>query len=139
VRFVTSQEQQPSPDLSRDLKEREVRLREVMREMQQLLGQPGVDTTPDPPKPPAAPLNKREIEILRMVAEGETNQQIGRKLRLSAGTVRNYNGRIFRKLGVAGRTQAAVRAIELGIVSRPESHDPRAASVQRGDPGGAPG
>jgi len=68
-------------------------------------------------------LSPRELDIIRLVAKGATNQEIGRELRLSPGTVRNYNGRIFRKLGVEGRTEAAVRALELGIVpagSRPE-------------------
>jgi DNA-binding NarL/FixJ family response regulator len=116
---VNSQEQQASPDMYRRLKEREVRLREVMQQMEQLLDQPTDDATEGPPQPLAAPLSPRELDILRLIAEGATNRQIGRKLRLSAGTVRNYNGHIFRKLGVDGRTQAAVRAIKLGLVSRP--------------------
>jgi DNA-binding NarL/FixJ family response regulator len=126
---VTPQEQQPSPDVYRQLIEREVQLRKVMHEMQQLLDHQENDTSPDSPRPVAAPLTPRELEILRLVAEGATNQEIGRKLHLSTGTVRNYNSAIFRKLGVGGRTQAAVRAIELGIVSRAEVQGSPSATV----------
>ena len=112
-----------------------MQLREVVN---QLLGRQG-DATPlevaPPPPPLTAPLSPRELEILRLVAKGATNQQIGRELRLSAGTVRNYNGRIFRKLGVDGRTQAAVRAIELGVVNRSETAEKGPASNGASDPG----
>jgi DNA-binding CsgD family transcriptional regulator len=67
-------------------------------------------------------LSPREQEILRLVATGRTNQQIGAEIRLSPGTVRNYVGRLFRKLGVSGRTQAAIRAIELGLVELDSDH-----------------
>ena len=122
---MTAPEHQHSPDLSQELKTRELQLREVKRQMQQLIGQLGDDTSPPAPQPLAAPLSPREFDILRLIAAGATNPQIGRELRLSSGTIRNYNGHIFRKLGVASRTQAAVRAIELGIVRRPETHEPR--------------
>jgi DNA-binding NarL/FixJ family response regulator len=64
-------------------------------------------------------LTPRELQILRLLAVGLTNRQIGTRSQLGAGTVRNHLGRIFRKLGVTSRTQAAVRALELGLV-RPE-------------------
>ena len=51
-----------------------------------------------------------------MLTSGLTNQQIGSRLNLSTGTVRNHLGRLFPKLDVVDRTQAAVRAIELGLV-----------------------
>jgi DNA-binding NarL/FixJ family response regulator len=72
---------------------------------------------------PTAPLTPREVEILHLLASGQTNRQIGLQVRLGAGTVRNYLGRIFRKLGVTSRTQAAVRAVELGLVD--SDHAPR--------------
>jgi DNA-binding NarL/FixJ family response regulator len=50
-----------------------------------------------------------------MVTDGLTNQQIAARLHLSAGTVRNHLGRLFPKLDAADRTQAAVRAVELGL------------------------
>jgi DNA-binding CsgD family transcriptional regulator len=129
--LVNPKDRQPDPDLFRQLIERELQLREVVN---QLLGQEGESIVAEAPPPLTAPLSPRELEIIRLVATGATNQQIGRELRLSPGTVRNYNGRIFRKLGVDGRTQAAVRAIELGVVKRAEKADPRSATNGASDP-----
>jgi DNA-binding NarL/FixJ family response regulator len=64
----------------------------------------------------AEQLTVREVEILSLVIEGLTNRQIAARLHLSAGTVRNHLGRLFPKLDVADRTQAAVRAVELQLV-----------------------
>jgi DNA-binding NarL/FixJ family response regulator len=64
----------------------------------------------------AEQLTVREVEILSLVIEGLTNRQIAARLNLSAGTVRNHLGRLFPKLDVADRTQAAVRAVELGLI-----------------------
>src|SRR5262245_58143917 len=64
----------------------------------------------------AEQLTPRQVEILSLLSSGKTNRQIGRMLSLSPGTVRNSLGRVFLKLGVADRTQAAVRAVELGLV-----------------------
>jgi DNA-binding NarL/FixJ family response regulator len=127
--------EQPGTDLYRELVERELRLHETM---QQLLDQEGqVKGNPVPSAVPrTVPLSSRELDIIRLVAVGATNQQIGRELGLSPGTVRNYNGRIFRKLGVTRRTEAAVRAIELGILSRPGREDP--PSMSNGSPDARP-
>jgi PAS domain S-box-containing protein len=62
-------------------------------------------------------LSARERQILQFLATGQTNREIGENLSLSAGTVKNYVARILGKLDVADRTQAAVRAVELGLVS----------------------
>jgi DNA-binding NarL/FixJ family response regulator len=59
----------------------------------------------------------REKEILRLLARGLTNAQIARAVHLSTGTVKNYVARILPRLNAIDRTQAAVRAIELGLVS----------------------
>jgi DNA-binding CsgD family transcriptional regulator/PAS domain-containing protein len=64
----------------------------------------------------AEQLTDREVEILPLLVSGLTNQQIAARLHLSAGTVRNHLGRLFPKLDAADRTQAAVRAVELGLV-----------------------
>lgn len=60
------------------------------------------------------PLTGREIEILRLLAQGLTNLEIAQKLHLAPGTVRNYLSEIFVKLRVSDRTQAAVVATKLG-------------------------
>jgi PAS domain S-box-containing protein len=62
------------------------------------------------------PTTPREKEILHLMAHGLTNQQIGRRLGLSSGTVKNHVARLLEKLGVADRTAAAVRAVQLGLV-----------------------
>ena len=65
----------------------------------------------------AAGLTGREIEVVGLVAEGHTNREIAQKLVLSSGTVKVHVQRIIRKLRVSDRNRAAVRAMELGLVS----------------------
>jgi DNA-binding NarL/FixJ family response regulator len=60
-------------------------------------------------------LTRREVEILGLLMRGLTNQQIARNLLISTSTVKKHVRRIISKLGVSDRTQAVVRAIELGI------------------------
>ena len=57
--------------------------------------------------------------MLRLVAQGQTNRAIARTLNVSVGTVKLHVSHIIAKLGVSDRTQAAVRAIELGLVTPP--------------------
>ncbi len=68
------------------------------------------------PDPPIEPLTGREIETLKLVAGGLTNKEIAQQLFVSAGTVKNRVQSIIAKLGVSDRTQATVRAIELGLL-----------------------
>jgi two-component system, NarL family, response regulator DegU len=65
----------------------------------------------------AAGLTRREIEVVGLVAEGHTNREIAQELVLSSGTVKVHVQRIIRKLRVSDRNRAAVRAMELGLVS----------------------
>ena len=62
------------------------------------------------------PLSEREIEVLQLVSEGLTNQEIGSRLFLSLNTVKVHTRNISGKLGVNNRTQAAGRAKDLGIL-----------------------
>jgi len=62
------------------------------------------------------PLSERELEILRLLAAGANNRQIASQLFLAEGTVKNYISTILDKLGVQDRTQAALRARELGLL-----------------------
>ena len=64
----------------------------------------------------AEPLSEREREILRLVAQGFTNREIADRLSLAQGTVKNYVTTILQKLGARDRTQAALRARELGVL-----------------------
>ena len=61
-------------------------------------------------------LSSRELEVLRLLAQGKNNSDIAEILYLSEGTVRNYVSAILGKLGVDDRTQAAVLAIRYGVV-----------------------
>ncbi len=73
-----------------------------------------------PPPPPAEPLTDRELEVLRLLALGKTNREVTQALRLSLSTVKTHIHRLIRKLEVSDRTQAAVRAVELGLIDNQE-------------------
>jgi two-component system, NarL family, response regulator LiaR len=66
---------------------------------------------------PSGLLSVRESEVLGFVARGCTNHQIGRKLLISVSTVKKHVRSAICKLGVSDRTQAAVRAVELGVLA----------------------
>jgi DNA-binding NarL/FixJ family response regulator len=61
-------------------------------------------------------LTPREVEVLRLLSQGQTNPQIAKNLLVSRGTVKIHVQHIISKLGVSDRTQAAVRAIEAGLL-----------------------
>jgi LuxR family maltose regulon positive regulatory protein len=63
------------------------------------------------------PLSERELEVLQLLAEGLTNQEIGAQLYLSPNTVKVHAHNIYGKLGVNNRAQAGARARALGILS----------------------
>jgi DNA-binding NarL/FixJ family response regulator len=67
-------------------------------------------------KPDIMELSVREAEVLKLIAEGLANKQISARLHLSEKTVKNHVSRIFSKLNISARTQAAVHAIRAGIV-----------------------
>lgn len=62
------------------------------------------------------PLTEREVEVLRLVAQGLSNLEIGEVLEISERTVGNHIGSILRKLHLANRTQAALYALRRGLV-----------------------
>ncbi len=66
------------------------------------------------PNRPRPNLTEREKEILRLVCEGLTNAEIAANLHVSRETVKSELKRIFRKIGVANRTQAAVLLVRQG-------------------------
>ncbi len=60
------------------------------------------------------PLSAKELEVLRLLARGKTNREVAQALRISLSTVKAHVQRIISKLGVSDRTQAIVKAVELG-------------------------
>jgi DNA-binding NarL/FixJ family response regulator len=66
-------------------------------------------------------LTERELDILRLIAKGASNREIGDKLFLSEKTIKNYITSIFQKLQMNDRTQAAVYALQHGLISNSDS------------------
>lgn len=71
-----------------------------------------------PSKPPVLvePLSDRELDILRLLSKGLSNKEIAARLYIAEGTVKNHVTNILGKLDVRDRTQAAIRAKEMGII-----------------------
>lgn len=67
-------------------------------------------------EPAGTPLSTREVEVVRLLAHGKTNREIGQALMVSLSTAKTYVWRVMQKLGVSDRTQAAVKAVEYGFV-----------------------
>lgn len=68
--------------------------------------------------PRLARLSPREEEVLRLLATGETNRRIAKRLYVSEETIKSHVAAIFRKLEVSDRTSAAVLAVRAGLVDR---------------------
>jgi two-component system, NarL family, response regulator LiaR len=62
-------------------------------------------------------ISQRELEVLCLIAEGRSNQEIADQLFLSLNTIKTHTSNLFSKLGVKRRTQAVQKAKELGILS----------------------
>jgi DNA-binding NarL/FixJ family response regulator len=78
---------------------------------------------PQPEKrqePPLELLTIRELEVLRLLAQGKHNSEAAQDLRIGTGTIKVHVHHIISKPGVSDRTEAVVRAIDLGLLA-PES------------------
>ncbi|HSH78685.1 MAG TPA: response regulator transcription factor [Herpetosiphonaceae bacterium] len=83
----------------------------IARRVLQELAQP-------PQRPPTSdPLTEREVEVLRLVAHGDSNHEIAAALGIGEGTVRVHVSNILSKLHLASRTQAALYALRAGLAS----------------------
>jgi LuxR family transcriptional regulator, maltose regulon positive regulatory protein len=71
---------------------------------------------PRSPQPLIEPLSQRELEVLRLIAEGLSNDEISKRLFLALDTIKGHNRKIFDKLQVQRRTEAVARARELGLL-----------------------
>jgi NarL family two-component system response regulator LiaR len=83
----------------------------IARKLLQELSQP----TERPPTP--EPLTEREVEVLKLVAQGRSNQEIADVLVISEATARTHVSNILHKLHLASRTQAALYALREGLAS----------------------
>jgi DNA-binding NarL/FixJ family response regulator len=83
----------------------------VIRLLQQFASE-----TPQQDELPPGRLSPREREVLQLLTRGQTNREIAQNLIVSVSTVKIHVEHILAKLGVSDRTQAAVRAIELGLL-----------------------
>jgi two-component system, NarL family, response regulator LiaR len=72
------------------------------------------------PETQAEPLTERETEVLRLLARGKANKQIARDLFIGLSTVKTHVNNLYRKLDVSSRTQAALYAAHVGLVSTGE-------------------
>jgi len=85
-------------------------------------------TRPSTQPPSAEPLTERELEVLRLVAQGCSNREIADQLVLSEVTVRTHMSNILGKLHLASRTQAALWALRQGIATLDDhNHTPRSS------------
>jgi DNA-binding NarL/FixJ family response regulator len=81
----------------------------VVAEFSRLSPRPAADTL-------AGSLSDRETEVLRLIARGASNREVASELVIAEGTVKNHITNILAKLGASDRTEAAVKAHELGII-----------------------
>ena len=91
-------------------------LKEYIRKLLSAFGKQSDAHLPPPSQPLIDPLSDRELEVLRLVAQGLSNDEISKRLFLSVSTVKGHNLRIFGKLQVKSRTEAVARARELGLL-----------------------
>lgn len=72
---------------------------------------------PDPNKIRELGISEREMEVLKLVAEGLSNQEIADRLFVSPNTIKTHTSNLFLKLDVSRRTQAVQKAKSLGLIS----------------------
>lgn len=96
------------------------RVTQILLERTEDASDPSGATEQKPPVPPLPAgfeeLSPRESEVLALAAAGLNNREIGERLHLSAGTVKNHMSSILRRLGTTDRTEAAVLATKHGLI-----------------------
>lgn len=93
----------------------DAKLRRYVEQLLAAFGQPDRPSAPDA-QPLVEPLSDRELEILRLIAAGLSNQDIAQRLFLALPTIKWYTTQIYGKLGVANRTQAVAKARALDLL-----------------------
>ncbi len=77
---------------------------------------PAIKPVPSPAVRAFSTLSDRELEVVRLVAEGLSNKEISGRLKLSDKTVKNHISHVLAKMNLTARTQVAVHAIRAGLV-----------------------
>ncbi len=90
-------------------------MRPLMERTQDRLDRIGT-AAPETPDNPSG-LSQREVEVLRLVALGKSNREIGDELVITEGTVRRHVSNVYDKIGVSNRTEATRYALREGLVS----------------------
>jgi DNA-binding NarL/FixJ family response regulator len=93
--------------------------RKVLSEFARLANPPASEKPAPPKKPPAhldEPLTERELDVLRCISDGLSNREIAERLVITEGTVKNHVSNLIAKLNVRDRTQALIKAQELGLL-----------------------
>jgi len=103
----------PLVELLRQAGSRGIAPQYVSKLLSEFDGIPG--TAPTSQQPLVEPLTERELEVLRVLASGRSNQEIADELVIAVGTVKKHLNNIFGKLSVTSRTECVVRAQELGL------------------------
>src|SRR5918997_1417390 len=96
----------------------------LLRRLADKKGEEKAQPPPQPQRgedPPLGALTPRETEVVGLLAQGQSNPKIAQTLTISRSTAKVHVERIIRKLEVSDRTQAAVRAIELGLLTPNEA------------------
>ena len=88
----------------------------VVAEFSRMSGQVSSPKTAVSPQDLVEPLSERELEILGVLATGASNREIANQLYITEGTVKNHVTNILGKLGVRDRTQAALKAKDMGLI-----------------------
>jgi LuxR family maltose regulon positive regulatory protein len=106
----------PMAALLKKMKVENRRLKEYVRNLLSAFTDKEFHHPTPSPQPLIEPLSEREIEVLQLIAEGLTNQEIAARLYLSLNTVKVHTRNIFGKLGIHHRAAAIARARDLGIL-----------------------
>ncbi len=104
------------PSITRKVLSEFARLSGLPLSGQPLSGQPTAPPAAQRQAPLAEPLTERELEVLRCIAEGLSNREIAERLVITEGTVKNHVSNLIAKLDVRDRTQALLKAQEIGLL-----------------------
>ena len=93
----------------------ELGMRPLMEQAQDRLDRIG-STAPETPDYPSG-LSQREVDVLRLLALGKSNREIGDELVITEGTVRRHVSNVYPKIGASNRSEATGYALREGLVS----------------------